>query len=315
MAHSHTASRYRKAFPNTMLPLPLDFDTVRPIPKRPERDDFQTQEGESNPTSSTLPTPQKTKKATRRLPFRCTIIHETTMWSHKSLTLYAQTPDGDVKMMTAVYESTSFFHRTGVFRVIDHTDGKDKVVAEVSSPGWFADKSIFHNTQPGRKTEGVVIYKATSRGGSLMDVECILPKIKKSTSRSVIKDVDKHTILGLDIAKEVTKHVGSNYWAETVTGLTLDNCKEYTNNNACEIMHNKKPAWNPSISAYTLEFENRALVPSVHNFQLETTDSCIVLQLGKVENGKFNMDFGYPLSIMQAFCICISVMQRTFVHD
>jgi len=63
-----------------------------------------------------------------------------------------------------------------------------------------------------------------------------------------------------------------------------------------------------------LDFRGRVTLASVKNFQLvagnNETDaenaSPIVLQFGKVGKNTFTMDFQYPLSVMQAFSICLS---------
>lgn len=70
-----------------------------------------------------------------------------------------------------------------------------------------------------------------------------------------------------------------------------------------------------SINAYTLEFGGRALIPSVHNFQLVDDEERVVLQLGKSSETEYNVDFSFPLTPYQAFCICLSVIDRTFVWD
>ena len=69
------------------------------------------------------------------------------------------------------------------------------------------------------------------------------------------------------------------------------------------------------INSYTLEFKGRALVPSVHNFQLVDDEERVVLQLGKTAEYSYNVDFSFPLTPYQAFSICLSVIDRTFVWD
>ena len=86
---------------------------------------------------------------------------------------------------------------------------------------------------------------------------------------------------------------------------------------------NKTPKWNEQVGAYVLNFNGRVTMASVKNFQLmihsntssgETEDGeadsgaderpC--LQFGRVGKDMFTMDFGWPLSPLQAFAICLS---------
>jgi len=259
------------------------------------------------------------------IPYKCTILTDTSFFSRKkTFHLMAQEPStgtndaNEMKerpLMTAEYEAGSLFSRNGQFKVYQTED--DTTVGYVSCPGWFADKSVFFG--PNQEVKGSLHFTCTSRNGKLMDMVTALPQVYQLKREQLDNIVTETTNLSEDLAKLLCDFVCPlSYWSEDISDMTIKNCKSYSEENPKKtfVMSNKKPVWNPAISAFTLEFGGRAQVPSVHNFQLASSqESGPVLQLGKVEDGRFNMDFGYPLSTFQAFAICVSVMQRTFVHD
>jgi len=59
-----------------------------------------------------------------------------------------------------------------------------------------------------------------------------------------------------------------------------------------------------------LNFKGRVTKASVKNFQLIDSANYddVLLQFGRVGDNKFNMDFTYPLTPLQAFGICLSSM-------
>lgn len=72
---------------------------------------------------------------------------------------------------------------------------------------------------------------------------------------------------------------------------------------------NKVPKWNSTLGAYCLNFNGRVTQASVKNFQLVSEgdeQEREVLQFGRVAENRFTMDFAWPLSAYQAFCICIT---------
>jgi len=88
----------------------------------------------------------------------------------------------------------------------------------------------------------------------------------------------------------------------------------------CFVMHEKRSRYDP-LSSCLVDFQGRATVASVKNFQLIHSppmntshghaprirpDDDIILQMGKITDECFNMDFKYPLSMLQAFAIAIS---------
>ena len=86
----------------------------------------------------------------------------------------------------------------------------------------------------------------------------------------------------------------------------------YYNNNDMHRFHvgcNKRPRWDEAAGGHTLNFRGRVTEKSVKNFQLKCNDLSgedTVLQFGRVDKNRFTMDFGYPLSPLQAFAICLA---------
>lgn len=97
------------------------------------------------------------------------------------------------------------------------------------------------------------------------------------------------------------------------------------------ILQNKAPRWNEQIGAHVLNFHGRVTQASVKNFQLidaalaavnaqargvmyppssqpspAQVDEPILLQFGRVAKHVFTMDVQHPLSLFQAFSICLS---------
>ncbi|KAJ0984252.1 hypothetical protein J5N97_002608 [Dioscorea zingiberensis] len=79
-------------------------------------------------------------------------------------------------------------------------------------------------------------------------------------------------------------------------------------------LFSKIPYYNKVSKRYELDFRERAGRPmpriqtSVKNFQLtmEEKGRQTILQLGKIGKSKYLMDYRYPLTGYQAFCICLS---------
>eukprot|EP00457_Paulinella_chromatophora_P009024 gb/GEZN01009075.1/.p1 GENE.gb/GEZN01009075.1/~~gb/GEZN01009075.1/.p1 ORF type:complete len:411 (-),score=50.95 gb/GEZN01009075.1/:129-1316(-) len=82
--------------------------------------------------------------------------------------------------------------------------------------------------------------------------------------------------------------------------------------NAPLILVNKEPIFNTQVNAYVLDFKGRVSEASVKNFQLVDRNNAdvVLLQFGRVGSDKFNMDFRYPLSPMQAFLACITTFDK-----
>lgn len=73
-------------------------------------------------------------------------------------------------------------------------------------------------------------------------------------------------------------------------------------------LHNKQPVWSDETQAYVLNFHGRVTQASVKNFQLvhQADEEYIVLQFGRISDDLFTLDYNFPLSALQAFCIALS---------
>jgi tubby-related protein 1 len=82
-------------------------------------------------------------------------------------------------------------------------------------------------------------------------------------------------------------------------------------------LENKAPTWNAQVGAYVLNFYGRVTRASVKNFQLVDVEdpSRIILQFGRVEDEVFTMDVRWPMSIRQAFSICLSSFDYKFACE
>eukprot|EP00483_Globobulimina_turgida_P001901 UN01903 len=189
----------------------------------------------------------------------------------------------------------------------------------INSPGILFDRSIVKDVL--KNTKAAIIYNNTSRTGDLMNLKVIIPKVYNLSEKHLIKTISKSTFLPLDCC-QIIAEFANKFWTENISKkVNSSNCHKLMDNNnkltetKVMIFRNKLPTWNSQINAYTLEFGGRALVPSVHNFQLINNKKVVVLQLGKINEFGFNVDFSFPLSAYQAFSICLSVIDRTFVWD
>ncbi|KAF7089068.1 hypothetical protein CFC21_092113 [Triticum aestivum] len=86
--------------------------------------------------------------------------------------------------------------------------------------------------------------------------------------------------------------------------------------NRAEQLCSRSPFYNNMTKRYELDFRERVgrmgykVQTSVKNFQmtLEENGRQTILQLGRVGKSKYIMDFRYPLTGYQAFCICLASM-------
>ncbi|GLJ54745.1 hypothetical protein SUGI_1175970 [Cryptomeria japonica] len=84
------------------------------------------------------------------------------------------------------------------------------------------------------------------------------------------------------------------------------------------VLKNKSPRWHEQLQCWCLNFKGRVTVASVKNFQLVAATEPspqpvaysdhdkVILQFGKIGKDIFTMDYRYPLSVFQAFAICLS---------
>ena len=80
---------------------------------------------------------------------------------------------------------------------------------------------------------------------------------------------------------------------------------------------NRQPKWNEDLGSYVLNFNKRVNLASVKNFQLITpnNEEQISLQFGKASNDEFIMDVQWPISLFQAFAICLSSFDSKIACD
>jgi len=78
-----------------------------------------------------------------------------------------------------------------------------------------------------------------------------------------------------------------------------------------EYYRNKPPRWNERLGCYSLNYHGRAKMISVKNFQLVRPGNVddVLLQFGKFNDERFILDFQYPLSPLQAFCIALTAFE------
>lgn len=83
------------------------------------------------------------------------------------------------------------------------------------------------------------------------------------------------------------------------------------------LYESRQPKWNEDIGSFVLNFNNRVNLASVKNFQLidPNDDSNIVLQFGKAKIDEFIMDVQWPMSLFQAFAICLSSFDSKIACD
>ncbi|VDO99888.1 unnamed protein product [Soboliphyme baturini] len=75
-------------------------------------------------------------------------------------------------------------------------------------------------------------------------------------------------------------------------------------------LRNKTPAWNDAAQVYQLDFNGRVTQESAKNFQIEYNNKQI-LQFGRIDDGRYSLDFEAPFSVVQAFAIALaSITQR-----
>lgn len=71
----------------------------------------------------------------------------------------------------------------------------------------------------------------------------------------------------------------------------------------------RRPKWNIERRTLTLNFRGRVSKPSSKNFQLESPETQEPkLLFGKVDEGKFVLDFSPPLGMMQAFASALTTL-------
>ncbi|KAJ7972890.1 Tubby-like F-box protein [Quillaja saponaria] len=90
------------------------------------------------------------------------------------------------------------------------------------------------------------------------------------------------------------------------------------------VLRNKSPRWHEQLQCWCLNFNGRVTVASVKNFQLVASlkngvsgqaQENVILQFGKVGKDVFTMDYQYPISVFEAFAICLSSFDTKIARE
>ena len=80
------------------------------------------------------------------------------------------------------------------------------------------------------------------------------------------------------------------------------------------IFKNREPKWNEETQIYQLDFRGRATHASCKNIQLTYKgggENDAQMLMGKVDENKFNVDFNFPFSAMQAFAFSLVIFDNS----
>ncbi|KAH0450195.1 hypothetical protein IEQ34_020887 [Dendrobium chrysotoxum] len=138
---------------------------------------------------------------------------------------------------------------------------------------------------------GVVAFvpTITTLAGSFRSMRVCIPKQKSMQTKTTNKTTQIQHINGLP-----------NDWEEK--------------KNIADQLFSRVPYYNNITKRYELDFREKTgrtssrIQTSAKNFQLtmEKNERQTVLQLGRVEKSKYVIDYRYPLTGYQAFCICLA---------
>ncbi|CAF0715602.1 unnamed protein product [Brachionus calyciflorus] len=75
----------------------------------------------------------------------------------------------------------------------------------------------------------------------------------------------------------------------------------------------KRPEYDPESKTFIMDFNGRAELPSTNNIQLilkDDTNKKVALQIGKLKEKTYSLDFSYPFSIFSAFGLAVSCLSH-----
>ncbi|XP_062112901.1 tubby-like protein 8 [Humulus lupulus] len=152
--------------------------------------------------------------------------------------------------------------------------------------------------------QGTCLNSPNKQSKSLIAVVGFLPTITTWTGsyRSLRAYIPKHQSMQLKNT--------NNTQVQHIKGLPKDWEEK---KDKVHRLFSKVPQYNKISRQYELDYRDRGraglrIQSSVKNFQLtlEERGKQTILQLGRVENSKYVMDYRYPLTGYQAFCICLA---------
>eukprot|EP01041_Mallomonas_annulata_P005420 gene5420-10846_t len=102
-------------------------------------------------------------------------------------------------------------------------------------------------------------------------------------------------------------------WQPAAAAQTMDVAVDAGNMDNLIKLRNKLPKWDEERKGNVLDFKGRVTESSVKNFQLicDETGDDTSLMFGKAGKERYVMDVQYPLSLYQAFSICICMLDKT----
>lgn len=236
---------------------------------------------------------------------QCYIDRDRSLFGAQSFRCYLEGSEKQTsqRMMTAKKDSTTktcyyliSMDESGGDRASPNMLGKLRGLDLISSQYLITDNGISfdksHTPSTYRKELGVIFMEYESNRPSSYKI--YVPKVNNSHAHIWQPSCTENTILS------------------KVSENKFDNLVKLVN---------KQPKWDAKIQAHVLNFQGRVKEASIKNFQLciEGPDGVasdeVVLQFGRVDKDRFCMDVKYPLSIFQAFSICISMLDKGKIAD
>jgi len=180
-----------------------------------------------------------------------------------------------------------------------------------------ASFGIYHNNIEIGAIDYSHFYK---QSGSPLKLQVAFRNSKFKPINSKWSKIKKYFIHEKNILKKLKEFQNNKYDDEelkkNLSSLDLNktnfNHMQFeTLNSDIELYHNLRPTWNDRLRSYVLNFDNqRVTEKSIKNFKLVKDldlEKHTILQFGRTKKRDiYIMDVQYPLSIMQAFSICMS---------
>lgn len=207
------------------------------------------------------------------------------------------------------------------------TPGNDDVISAVASNFWRTAFSLQENScaksaKPNPNTTLLLKYEEVAVDGNCMRrMRCtkLAPTDRNVKSEAGWWSSWFTSVLKRNHVLNFTNPVNHSYKSlrnslELSSPQIIDTVTKSRSSSLNEGMfslRNKDPDWHEQEQCWSLDFKGRgSIVASIHNFQLvssdDSSDGRVILQLGKICKGLFILDFGAPLSALEAFAISLS---------